>query len=243
MFNSSKFSRIGLLAITILFLSACGSSNSEPSDSSGKTGKLERSDTMDDEANRPEDFNWTIYVKDSSTVNVGPMKMDISIDLTAVNTSGKIDGAYTGSATTKAVSHMEDGRGSINAPVEGTSTALAFNISPYVADEDKLAPLTPPDPNDDKLAPLVPSDDDKLAPLTDPNDPPQYEGEGTMTLQSGGSGTVTARGVSITKGIRTNTSVNPLHITIKGTQVRLEVQIPEIGAVYFDGYIKGEGKK
>ena len=243
MFDSSKFSRIGLLAFAILLLSSCASSSPTPSDSSdGADGSL-GSTTAKSDPSEPEDFNWTIYVQDSSTVSVGPMQMDISIDLTAVNSSGKIDGAYTGSATTKAVSHMEGGKGSINAPVEGTSTALSFNISPYVADEDKLAPLVPAEPDDGKLAPLVPSDDDKLAPLTDPNNQPEYEGTGSMTLQSGGVGTVTARGVSVSKEIRTNTSVNPLHITIMGTQVRLEVQIPEIGAVYFDGFIRGEGKK
>jgi hypothetical protein len=242
MMNSSKFSRFGLLAFAILLLSSCASSTSTPSDSSGGNAGL-GSTATDNQPSEPEDFNWTVYVQDTSTINVGPMQMDISIDLKAVNTSGKIDGTYTGSATTKAVSHMEGGKGSINAPVEGTSTALSFNINPYVADEDKLAPLAPSEPDDGKLAPLVPSDDDKLAPLNDPNNQPEYEGTGSMTLQSGGYGTVTAHGASVTKGIRMNTSENPLHLTITGTQVRLEVQIPEIGAVYFDGYIRGEGKK
>lgn len=242
MLNSSKFSRIGMLSLAILFLSSCASSTSSPSDSSDAAGTPQGSATAKSEPSEPEDFNWTIYVKDSSTINVGEMQMDFDIDLTAVNTTGKMDGLYTGSATTKAVSHMEDGRGSINAPVEGSSNDVSLMVSAYVADEDKLAPLAPADPDDDKLAPLVPSDNDKLAPLTDPNNQPEYEGSGSMTLQSGGTGTITSRGYSQSRGIG-NTSVNQLHVTIMGTQVRLEVQIPEVGSVYFDGFIRGEGKK
>jgi hypothetical protein len=77
--------------------------------------------------------------------------------------------------------------------------------------------------------------------LTDGKNAPDYEGSGMMVLQSGGTGTVTARGVSVSRGIG-NTSENPLKVYITGPTVRLEVQIPEIGSVYFNGYIRGEGK-
>lgn len=244
--NSLSF-KVGFLVLPLFFLAACGAAT-EPkanpsSDATGSSANL----ASTKEPTEPEDFNWTIVVKDSSTISIGPMKMDFTIDLNAVNTTGKIDGPYTGSATTKAVSHAENvaikkGTGSINAPVEGKSTSLSFNISPYVSDEDKLAPLVPEEPDDGKLAPLVPNDDEKLAPLTDPKDQPEYEGEGTMVLQSSGTATGTVRGVSASKGIG-NTSTNRLKFTIKGTQVRLEVTIPEIGPVYFNGFIRGEGRK
>lgn len=235
-------SKISLLILALFIFSACGSKIASTTNPSPENDIGTSADSVaKKEPTQPEDFNWTVYVQDSSTVNVGPMKMDLSIDLKAVNTTGKIEGPYTGSATTKAVSSMQTAKGSINAPVEGKSTSLTFNVTSYVPDEDKLAPLVPAEPEDDSLAPLVPNDDDKLAPLTDPNNQPEYEGAGSMTLQSGGTGTVTARGVSVSRGIG-NTSVNPLKLTIKGTQVRLEVDIPEIGAVYFDGFIRGEGK-
>ncbi len=192
---------------------------------------------------QPEDFNWTIYVNDSSTISMGQMNFDLAIDLKAVNTSGQIYGEYIGSATTKARSYMDTAKGSIDAPVEGQTTSLVINVNPSVSDDEKLAPLTPEDPDDGKLASLVPdeSDDGKLAPLTDGDDEPDYQGSGMMVLQSGGTGTVTVKGVSVSRGIG-NTSNNPLNVFIKGSTVRLEVQIPEIGSVYFDGYIRGEGK-
>lgn len=197
--------------------------------------------STDQGATDPENYNWVIYVQDSSTLALGQMQMDFTINMKAVNTSGQIYGEYIGSATTKAVSHMDTAKGSVNAPMEGQSTSLVINVNPAVEDEDKLAPLTPEDPDDGKLAPLVPSDDDKLAPLTDPNNKLDYTGTGNMVLQSGGTGTVTARGVSVSKGLG-NTSTNQLEVFIQGTTVRLAVTIPEVGTVYFDGYIIGEGK-
>lgn len=239
--NSLSF-KAGFLVLSLFFLTACGSAIEPKANPSADGTGSSANAVSTKEPTEPEDFNWTIYVKDSSTIHVGPMKMELSIDLQAVNTSGKIDGPYTGSATTKAVSSMESGKGSINAPVEGKSTSLSFNISPTVPDEEKLAPLAPVDPDDDKLAPLVPNPDDQLAPLTGSNEARDYEGEGSMTLQSAGTATGTVRGVSASRGIG-NTSVNPLKVFIKGTEVRLEVDIPEVGAVYFNGYIRGEGKK
>jgi len=237
-----RLSKIGLTALALFVLAACAPKTPTVSPS-GDAGKPATDSAATEE---PKNSNWTITVDDSSTVEIGPMKLDISINMTAVNTSGKIDGLYTGSATTKANSHAENvaikkGTGSMTAPVEGKSTSLSFNISPYVADEDKLAPLVPAEPDDGKLAPLVPNDDDKLAPLTDPKNPPQYEGEGSMTLQSSGTATATVRGYSASKGIG-NTSVNQLKVTIIGSQVRLAVTIPQIGTVYFDGTITGSPK-
>ncbi len=237
---NSKFMRpifvSAVMVLSVLMFASCGGSGA-PSVSSVLPSSSSQEVGTEDSGN----YNWVIYVQDSSTITMGDMKMDLAIDLKAVNTSGNIYGQYIGSATTKAVSSMTTAKGSLNAPVEGKSTSLVINVSPSVSDEDKLAPLTSPDPDDDKLAPLVPSDDDKLAPLTGSQEKSDYEGSGSMTLQSGGTGTVTVRGVSVSRGIG-NTSVNPLKVFITGTTVRLEVDIPEIGAVYFDGYIRGEGK-
>jgi hypothetical protein len=244
-----RFSRVILLVIALLVLVACGAKNaSAPNPSSDKANSQKTTDNAK-EPTEPEDFNWTIIVKDSSTVNIGPMTMDLSIDMTAVNTSGKIDGQYTGSATVKGNSHAENvaikhGVGSMTAPVQGHSTSLTLNVSPAVADEDKLAPLTEPEEDDGKLAPLVPNPDDQLAPLTDDKDKdlPLYEGSGSMTIVSSGTATATVPKGSGSAGIG-NTTTNPLKVTIRGTSVQLEVQLEGIGTVLFNGFIRGEGKK
>ena len=72
-----------------------------------------------------ENFDWVIYVQDSQMMK-GPLKEPISIDLEAVNTSGHIEGEYTGSAT------MSFGKtlGDVSAQVVSTSTNLRFRLAP-----------------------------------------------------------------------------------------------------------------
>ncbi len=233
--------KFGIFVLSLFVLAACASNNSG-TPSAGDSPKP----ATDSAATKPDNSNYVVSINDSSTISVGPMKMDFTLNLKATNTTGKITGTYTGSATTKAVSHAENiavkgGVGSINAPVEGKSTSLTFDISPYIPDNEKLAPLAPAEPDDGKLAPLVPSDDDKLAPLTKPEDQPQYEGEGTMVLDSSGTATGTINGYSGSRGIG-NTSSNGLKFLINGSNVQLEVRIPQIGGVLFNGTIQKEAK-
>lgn len=72
-----------------------------------------------------QNFDWVIYVKDSQVMK-GPLKEPISIDFEAVNTSGAIQGEYTGSAT------MTFGKdlGEVSAQVVSTSTHLKFRLAP-----------------------------------------------------------------------------------------------------------------
>jgi len=90
-------------------------------------------------AQSPDDmdnFDWVIYVKDTQLMK-GPLKEPITIDFEAVNTSGNIQGEYTGSAV------MTFGKdlGDVSAKVVSTSKTLNFTLGPY------LPPLTnTPDP-------------------------------------------------------------------------------------------------
>jgi hypothetical protein len=166
------------------------------------------------------DYDWVIYVKDSVTVNNGPMKSTVTVDLKARNMSGDIIGNYYGSATSTTTNDMMGGGGKITAPFVSKSTDMKLYVGPY------LAPLTPPtvDPN--------------LAPLETPD--PEYSGSGSITMSSSGVGTVSAGGYSVSKGL-SNDSTIPIEINIIGPQVRLMVKMPQ-ATLYFDGYIRGEKK-
>ncbi len=72
-----------------------------------------------------ENFDWVIYVQDTQMMK-GPLKEPISIDLEAVNTSGNIEGEYTGSATMSFGTTLGD----VSAQVVSTSTNLKFRLSP-----------------------------------------------------------------------------------------------------------------
>ena len=72
-----------------------------------------------------ENFDWVIYVQDTQMMK-GPLKEPISIDLEAVNTSGHIEGEYTGSATMSFGTTLGD----VSAQVVSTSTNLRFRLTP-----------------------------------------------------------------------------------------------------------------
>jgi len=76
------------------------------------------------------DFNWVIIVKDKKFYP--PMYMDVGIDMRAVNTSGNIEGKYTGTAITKF--SFEEADASLNANIK--SNTLHFSVVPA------LVPLT-----------------------------------------------------------------------------------------------------
>ncbi|MEI7813308.1 MAG: hypothetical protein WCJ13_00770 [Coriobacteriia bacterium] len=173
-------------------------------------------------AQTEKDFNWVIYVKDTSEISQGPMKYTISLDLKAVNTAGDIMGTYTGSATSKTTSEMNAGGGKVSAEAKSTSTALEIKMGPY---------LTP-------LEPLGEADPKDLAPL--PTAAPDFSGSGSITMATTGKGTVSAGGYSTSKGIANN-STTPIEVNVIGPQVRMLVKTPQ-GTVYFDGYIIGEGR-
>ena len=72
-----------------------------------------------------ENFDWVIYVQDTQMMK-GPLQEPISIDLEAVNTSGNIEGEYTGSATMSFGTTLGD----VSTQVVSTSTNLKFRLSP-----------------------------------------------------------------------------------------------------------------
>lgn len=180
---------------------------------------------------KAEDFDWVIYVKDTQNFAIGPMNIAIAVDMKAVNTSGGIEGKYTGNATAKVENRMSASGGKVSADSVSTSKPFTFNLEADIP----LAPLVPPSEDDDiPLAPLVPPRDEDNS----------WTGEGSITMVTGGfSGTVEAGGRKETASVKGSTSTLPFTITISGTEVTMQIQIPEVGTGNFKGYIRGEGKK
>jgi hypothetical protein len=179
-----------------------------------------------DEANaarkREARYNWVIYVKDKSDVPGAPVKQTVSVNLKASNTSGSMLGTYKGSATAKTTNDGAVGEGMLKATASSGSSDLTFDLG------GALAPLT----ND--------SDSDlPLAPLTKGG--PEFIGSGTISMSTSGNAKVTGKGRTASGGF-TNDSTVPIEVYVTGPLVRLAVMFPQ-GTVYFDGYIRGEGKK
>lgn len=189
------------------------------------------------------DFNWVIYVKDKYSFTTGPMKQSITVDLKAVNTSGDIAGMYNGTVSALTTNDGSFGRGTMTGPMNSKDPNLSFTVGvPALAPltDGKSAPATQSE-DDGKLAPLEPSgDDDKLAPLTDDSQEPDLSAYGNINMKTAGTvtGRIGAWGGS--KGIKDSSSV-PFEMNIFGPQVRMVVNMPQ-GTMYFDGYIRGEGK-
>ncbi len=188
------------------------------------------------------DFNWVIYVQDSADVNMGAMKRKIMLDFKAVNTSGYVHGIYQGYARAKTTNDMEAMGGKLDADFEISDESVSFALEPY----EKLAPLVPqeePAEMDPALAPLVPPDeDDLLAPLVPEGEGPDMSASGTLNMKGAGSGTIQIGAYGGSRSLKAQDSSDPFELTVIGSQVRLSVNITGIGTVYFDGYIRGEGR-
>ncbi|MDO8964940.1 MAG: hypothetical protein Q7W30_10690 [Coriobacteriia bacterium] len=173
-------------------------------------------------------FNWVIFVRGSDSLQTGPIKQTIYLTLRAVNTSGDIDGNYTGTAQVLSKNNANMGGGSLSAPFSGSSKDVRITII-----IGEIAPLTRPKPDTPEGVPL--------APLTPE---PDWSGSGTIKLTAtkvAGTGTLSAGGRSYSKGV-SNTSSVPVNILMWGPQVTLEAELP-VGKVSFSGYVRGEGKK
>lgn len=198
-----------------------------------------------------EKYNWVIYVNDSSDTNIGPLKATITLNFKAINTSGDILGTYQGTASASTVSSGNVSRGYMDSNAALHADPFSFSVTGYIDEDDQLAPLTEND--DDKLAPLVPDeeDDGKLAPLTPPSDDeklaplkpeqtPDFMATGNIHMAGGGTATGTIGAYSGSGPVKSD-STDQFTIMVTGPLVRLSVNIAG-HMMYFDGYIRGEGK-
>lgn len=184
--------------------------------------KIISKNEKDNTGQKPEDFDWVIYVKDKYSYNSGQIKKSVTIDLKAVNTSGNIWGQYNGSLTALTTNDltMPGGR-KITAPATSKNPNLSFNVG------FPLASLTPPD------------DDGQLASLTS-GEEPDFVAYGDLSAKTQMTGTVSIPQGSASKKISNGGSV-PFEIYIYGPRVKLQLSTTE-GLMYFDGFIRGEGK-
>lgn len=169
------------------------------------------------------DFNWVIYSKDSYDINAGAMKRKVTLDFKAVNASGDIAGEYRGYARAKTSNDMDIGDGGVTADSSVSDDNVSFTLEPYV-----------------ELADLV-ERDDGLANL-EPEKEPDLMGQGSLNMRGSGSGTVTAHGRTVGAGLKVQDSRDAMTVAVTGPLVRLTVTVNGIGTMYFDGYIRGEGK-
>ncbi len=169
------------------------------------------------------DFNWVIYSNDSYDIDAGAMKRKVKLDFKAVNTSGDIAGEYKGYAHASTANDMDIGDGGVTADSSVNDDNVSFSLEPYVELGDLVE-------RDDGLANLEP---EKL---------PDFMGQGSLNMRGAGSGTVSARGYTYGAGLKVQDSHDALTIAVTGPLVRLTVTVNGIGTMYFDGYIRGEGK-
>lgn len=186
-----------------------------------------------------QDFNWVIYVNDSEDVDLPPMKRKVFLDFKAVNTSGYVFGEYKGYAHAKTTNDMEAMGGKIDADFSVKDENVAFTLDPYI----QLAPLVPEGEEDLPLAPLVEDGDEDL-PLAklEPAQEPDFAANGVLNMRGGGSGTVTAGGYSVSRGLEATQSTDSFYLVVVGPMVRLTVNVAGTPTMYFDGYIRGEGR-
>jgi hypothetical protein len=169
------------------------------------------------------DFNWVIYAQDSYDIDSGAMKRKVTLDFKAVNTSGDIAGEYKGYAHAQTSNKMDIGSGGVTADSQVKDDNVSFSLEPYV-----------------ELAPLVERDDD-LADL-EPEKLPDLMGQGSLNMSGSGGGTVSARGYTYGAGLKVQDSHDAMTVVVTGPLVRLTVTVNGIGTMYFDGYIRGEGR-
>ena len=219
-----------IVLASFLMLVACGPKDGkEPNSESGSPKEEVGRQTPTTPKEDPSLFNWTISVKDTTTIAIGPIQSTTTLDVVAKNDVKGIPGHYSGTGSGKTVNTNPDYAAKSEAGVENT---LQWD---FVLDYP-LASLTPDEKADEDgaLAPLVPSDDDSLAPLVEPGKEADYEGVGTMTMAPR-TAAIEGRGVSATKKLEGISF--PINLYVMGEKVRLELKTPQ-GSVYFDGTMK-----
>lgn len=175
------------------------------------------------DSQEPADFNWVIYANDSYDIDAGAMKRKVTLDFKAVNTSGDVVGEYKGYARAQTSNKMDIGDGGVTADSQVKDDNVSFTLEPYV-----------------ELAPLV-ERDDGLADL-EPERLPDLMGQGSLNMSGSGGGTVSAKGRTYGADLKVQDSHDAMTVVVTGPLVRLTVTVNGIGTMYFDGYIRGEGK-
>lgn len=166
------------------------------------------------------DSNWVITVNDSVTLNFGPVKVVKKATMRAVNTSGKIEGEYTGSFAFNDTQTVRDPHGRVDGKSTTNAKNLKFTLFPY------LQPLTQPKGD--------------LNPLVKPGDSPDYQGEGTMDWITQGSGTAEAEGKS-TIGSNNRKDKMSFRIVVTGSLAKLILPSPK-GEIFLNGSIQQGGE-
>ncbi len=169
------------------------------------------------------DFNWVIYVKDSADANMGAMQRKITLDFKVVNTSGDIGGTYTGYAHATTNNDMEAMGGKMDADFQIKDDGVSFELAPYV----ELADLVE---REDGLANLEP---EKL---------PDFFGNGVLHMSGSGVATGRIGAYGGSRAVDAESSSDAFTVAVTGPLVRLSVDITGVGTMYFDGFIRGEGR-
>ncbi len=185
------------------------------------------------------DYNWVIYINDHADVINGPMKSVVYLDLRAVNASGDIDGTFEGTATSRTTNEMTAGGGSMSAPFVSTFGRILFVMASSVAagaDAPRFnrhgKPIEPAPPQFNRHGKPIPPETDQV---------PEWRGEGSLSVTSRGTGTVTAGGQSASTSLGTQATL-PYEVEIVGASVSLIVTMPQ-GKLIFNGHIQGERKR
>jgi hypothetical protein len=166
-------------------------------------------------------FDWVVYVKDSGSVTRNGMKSTLALDLRAVNVGGDIAGSY--SATGKGTAGNVWSGGLLVEKFTVKVAAFKFALNPYFA----MVPLTEA------------KDDGELAPLDTQVD---YQGYGTMTLTTSGSGEAHASGQTVAVPVKPKTSTAKFTVSVFGPELRMTVVDATGATFYLDGYVRGQGK-
>ena len=217
-FVSSAMSLLSVLILTVCTFSEYGAM---PVSAAEAQSARAQDDTRD--------FNWVIYIDDKFTMINGPMRSTVSVNMKAVNTSGDIEGHYNATGSSTTTNDMNAAGGRIAAPAASKIDNFSFDLKPYLAPLVKDEPPAPLGTPAMTPAPLVP-------------DQPDFSAEGSMDISSAGVGTVSAGGMSVPAPFSSKTRVH-YTLTVNGPTVELTVDVPQIGQMFFKGFIRGEGKK
>lgn len=207
------------LIASLLMLTSCDPKNEGEPNSAKEAAQQMPSIPGKEESDNQS--NWVITVRDSATMNFGPVKVVKKITMRAVNASGEIEGDYTGTFTSQDTQNVNESE----ATVDGTSTTigenLKFTLIPY-------------------LNPLVQPDGD-LNPLVKPGEGPDYQGQGTMDWVTEGSGTAKAGGKSVNDNYGRRDTVT-FKMVVTGSLAKLILSSPQ-GDLYFNGTLQQGGSE
>jgi hypothetical protein len=207
----------GLFLLTYCF--NCGLAVGEPGSGGGSAKPKKGTDqkvVKDEKQAAAEGVNWVITVKDTVTMNFGPVKVIKKATTKATNPSCEVAGDYTGTFSFKDTQDVKDPHGS----VDGKSTSIGKNL------KFTLSPVPHP---------LVQPKGD-LNPLTKPGVGPDYQGQGTMELVTEGSGTATAEGRS-TSGSHGRRDTVTFKVIVTGSLAKVILSSPQ-GDICLNGKIQ-----